>query len=114
EEKFSETGEIGWVTPEDLKIPVSPTRFLSEKSLKKLKVVAAGSTLICGIGGSLGKLGFAAEPMTTNQQITAAIPFEDVSPKYLYYALTAEKPQIIASSVVTTLPIINNVRLGEV
>jgi len=113
ERNFSDSGKIGWVTPEDLKSPVKPTRYLNDHGMEQARVVPAGSTLVCGIG-SIGKLGFSDISLTTNQQITAAVPYSGVAPRYLYYTLMAEQPQIISEAVVTTLPIINNTRLGEV
>lgn len=110
---FAAAGTVGWVTPEDLRTVLTPTRFPTAAALDQLTSVPAHSTLVCGIGASVGKLGFTVSPVTTNQQITAALPREGVHGRYLYYALAAEKEQLLANTVTTTLPIINNARLGS-
>ncbi|WP_349826756.1 restriction endonuclease subunit S [Brevibacterium litoralis] len=112
EENFATEGAVGWVTPEDLHSTLALTRFPTAAALDQLTVVPSHSTLVCGIG-SVGKLGFAETPVTTNQQVTAAIPRDGVHGRYLYYALAAEKEQLLANTVTTTLPIINNARLGS-
>ena len=113
EDNFVGEREIGWVTPEDLRAAIVPTRFPTATALKQMTVVPAGSTLVCGIGASVGKLGFSVSSVTTNQQITSAVPREGVHGRYLYYAIAAEREQLFANTVTTTLPIINNVRLGS-
>src|SRR5699024_10155796 len=113
EENFVGEGVVGWVTPEDLRAAIIPTRFPTANALKQMTVVRASSTLVCGIGASVGKLGFTVSPVTTNQQITSASPREGVHGRYLYYAMAAEREQLFANTVTTTLPIINNVRLGS-
>lgn len=113
EENFAAEGAVGWVTPEDLQTTLALTRFPTVAALDQLTVVPPHSTLVCGIGASVGKLGFAEFPVTTNQQVTAAVPRDGVHGRYLYYALAAEKEQLLANTVTTTLPIINNARLGS-
>ena len=109
---FSDTGTMGWVTPEDLTSPVRASRFLSPAGLGQLRTIPGGSALVCCIGATVGKLGYADQPITTNQQITAVVPRQRISGRYLYYALAAERSQILSEAVTTTLPIINNARLG--
>jgi type I restriction enzyme S subunit len=110
---LSANGTVGWATPEDLQATVAATRFLNEGAVNQMTIVPAGSVLVCCIGATVGKLGFTSGPITTNQQITSAIPREGVDGRYLYYALAAEKEQLLANTVTTTLPIINNARLGS-
>src|SRR5699024_6110718 len=78
ERNFSDSGKIAWVTPEDLKSPVKPTRYLNDHGMEQASVVPAGSTLVCGIG-SIGKLGFYDITLTTNQQRTAEVPYSGVA-----------------------------------
>lgn len=113
EENFAAEGAVGWVTPEDLQTTLALTRFPTAGALDQLTVVPPHSTLVCGIGASVGKLGFAEFPVTTNQQVTAVVPRDGIHGRYLYYALAAEKEQLLANTVTTTLPIINNSRLGS-
>lgn len=111
---FAEAGGVGWVTPEDLGSTIMPTRFLNEAGAKQVPLVPAGSVLLCAIGATLGKVGFTHEELTTNQQITAIVPDRCANGRYLYYSILAEKDQIVANSMTTTLPIINNARLREI
>ena len=68
--------------------------------------------LYVGIGASAGKVGYANENGYSNQQITGLIPLECYSRFYFYY-LSVLKDKIRDNAFFTTLPIINNVYLGQ-
>lgn len=112
-ELFDADGGLGWVTPEDLTSDVRPWRFLTKEGSAQLRRIPPASSLVCGIGATLGKVGYTTGCVATNQQITALIPKRNVVGRYLYYALVAERAQILGLSVGNTLPIINNSRLAQ-
>ena len=71
---YSEDEPFGWVRPEDIDESGNPTRaskFLSAKGWAIARHIPANSSLICCIG-TIGKVGYTAELLSTNQQITAA------------------------------------------
>lgn len=109
-----ETG-VPWFRPDDLDETgqvSTATRFITQDHADSLPRVEPGSTLVCAIGATLGKLGFVDSECSTNQQITAVTFSDSVLPRFGYYALLAERQQIMSLSVGNTLPIINNLRLG--
>jgi len=112
-ELFDADGGLGWVTPEDLTSDVRPWRFLTKEGSAQLRRIPPASSLVCGIGATLGKVGYTTGCVATNQQITALIPKRNVVGRYLYFALVAERAQILGLSVGNTLPIINNSRLAQ-
>ena len=72
-------------------------------SIRKIsaEVVASGeakifppkSVLIVSIGGTLGKIGFAIEASSANQQINAVIPNKKIDGYFLAYSLNDAKVQ---------------------
>lgn len=102
-----------WFRPEDLDgsgCPSSSSKRLSEDGAAELRGFAAGSTLICAIGASLGKVGIVDHAAFCNQQITAVQT--NLSDRFAFYSLSTAREAIVALSVGNTIPIINNDRLG--
>ena len=90
-------------------------RYDSEVKLSKQGVSAGrlfptGSILMCCIG-SVGKTGYATQPVSCNQQINVLVPNKDNDTRYLYYALISPSFQkaVIseAESAKATVAIIN-------
>lgn len=102
---------LQWVKPDGLAVVSQGTR-ISEESSDQLPAIPRDSTLFCGIGATVGKVGYLNEPAVTNQQITSLIPVGGVSGKLIYYSLLAEADRIRATAPRSTLPIFNNARLG--
>ena len=109
---------INWYTPSDILDSCndlfSAQRKLSEKVIyeNKLSLFPIGTLLYVGIGASAGKVGYANECGYSNQQITGLIPLKCYSRFYFYY-LSVLKDKIRDNAFFTTLPIINNVYLGQ-
>lgn len=109
---------INWYTPSDIldgcNDLFSSQRKLSEKVIydNKISLFPIGTLLYVGIGASAGKVGYANENGYSNQQITGLIPLECYSRFYFYY-LSVLKDKIRDNAFFTTLPIINNVYLGQ-
>lgn len=85
-------GGIPFVTPGDLggrRDIATSERTLSIKGAANARVVPAGSTLVTCIGSTIGKSGFAATALATNQQINAVIPDPSHEPAFVYYQLEA-------------------------
>lgn len=118
-DKISEEDNlINWYTPADIldgcNDLFNSQRKLSEKVIceNNISLFPIGTLLYVGIGASAGKIGYANENGYSNQQITGLIPLECYSRFYFYY-LSVLKDKIRDNAFFTTLPIINNVYLGQ-
>ena len=93
-------GAIPWVTISDLTDGMVSSTFASitdsglENSAAKLAPV--GSILVA-LYGSIGKLGIAGVPLTTNQAIAYSFPNESAfDSKFLFYYLDSERGNLLA------------------
>jgi type I restriction enzyme S subunit len=84
---------------------------LSEIGLKKGRKMESGSTLMVCIGATIGKVGFAEQVVSCNQQINSLTVKKEFDPKFIYYAMTSKEFQNKVLSegkgAQATLPIIN-------
>jgi len=110
EDVFDPDGQLGWARPEDLGGRVAPSRRLSASGSAQVRSVGH-AVLVCCIGATVGKVGWADGQISSNQQITAIEV--DGSAKYWYYAMTGSRSALVALAVGNTIPILNNMRLGE-
>ena len=93
-------GAIPWVTISDLKDGVVLSTFASitEAALENsaAKLAPVGSILVA-LYGSIGTLGIAGIPVTTNQAIAYSLPNKwAFDSKYLYHYLRAERRNLLA------------------
>lgn len=91
-------GGIPWAVIGDLDDgPVTETaRTITEKGLAEssAKWVNQGSVLVA-MYGSIGKLGIAQKPLTTNQAIAFTDP-SPIDPKYLFWYLYSRRDELVA------------------
>lgn len=109
--------KIEWFTPGDFKRLElnNSSRKLDCDLIEGTKMFPKGATLIIGIGGTLGKIGFIVEQAYSNQQITAVIPNDNkILPKYLTYNLISAMNYIKDTTPYTTLPILSNSYLNNI
>ncbi|GJQ60662.1 MAG: restriction modification system DNA specificity domain-containing protein [Candidatus Scalindua sp.] len=103
-----------WVRPEDLSDNgqvVKASKYVSGTGWKLLRHVSAQSTLICCIG-TIGKVGYADDEVSTNQQITAARFIK--SPRYNFYLVQSAKSMLEEVATGNVVKILNSERLGRV
>lgn len=101
-------GPIPFVTPADLKETwISHNRSLTEEGAQYSRIVRKGSTLVCCIGATIGKMGKASENSTFNQQINAVEWYDESFDAFGLEVLRQLKNKIIAGASSTTLPIMN-------
>lgn len=102
-------GNIPFITPGDLESDRSVNRHLTEAGATKSRMVPKGSTLICCIGATIGKVGIAERDSCFNQQINACIWDKGRMNSFFGFMLfRLIKPVIIAKGdTSTTLPILN-------
>ena len=106
-------GDVDWFTPSDFEdklIIQNSKRKISRHALDKLnlKTYPAETTLLVGIGATLGKVGITAGSAFSNQQINA-IHFDGgkMNPYFGTYFLYSFKEKVVSSANSATLPILN-------
>ena len=91
-------GSIPWLKTGDLNDGYIETvsETITEIALREtsVRLNPAGSVLIAMYGATIGKLGIASIPITTNQACCACLPVE-ISNKYLFYFLCGHKEWFI-------------------
>lgn len=110
-------GDVLWFTPGDF------DNILLNESKRKLSNLAvlfrvanlfpANTTMIVGIGGTAGKVGYTIKESYCNQQITALINKSNTYPKYITYLMFCFSDVLKDNALYTTLPILNNQFIGN-
>ena len=110
-------GDVLWFTPGDF------DNILLNDSKRKLSNLAvlfrvanlfpANTTMIVGIGGTAGKVGYTIKESYCNQQITALINKSNTYPKYITYLMFCFSDVLKDNALYTTLPILNNQFIGN-
>ena len=111
---YTDEDSFQWIRPEDLDETGKPTKaskFLTTQGWRLTRQIPAGATLICCIG-TIGKSGITEDIVSTNQQITAAIPIENC--RYLFYSITSARTKLELASTGNVLRILNTERLGNI
>jgi type I restriction enzyme, S subunit len=107
-------GPIPFITPGDLESVTPVKRSLTEAGAKESVTVRAGATLVCCIGATIGKTGFAAVRSAFNQQINAVEWESEVHDDYGLAVVRLFKPTIIAWGASTTLPILKKSKFEQI
>lgn len=95
-------GDIPWVVTGDLTDgPVRATvQTITELGLARssAKLVPAGTVLVAMYGASIGRVGIASVPLTTNQAIAnAQVHADAASPEYILYYLLSQRNALAAA-----------------
>ncbi len=99
-------GPIPFVTPGDLESESAVKRTLTEDGAAEVVTVREGSTFVCCIGATIGKMGKAAARSAFNQQINAVEWSRLVNDDFGLATLSFFKSQIAKRGSSTTLPIL--------
>lgn len=99
-------GPIPFVTPGDLSSGVPVVRTVTQQGAAASRLVRSGSTLVCCIGATIGKVGVTTEPSAFNQQINAVEWGDSIDDAYGLAAMRNLKPVIVARGASTTLPLL--------
>jgi type I restriction enzyme S subunit len=113
-ENYAEESGFPWVRPEDIDEsgkPTVATKFLSDEGKSLIRRVGANSSLICCIG-TIGKVGFVTEIVSTNQQITSA-EFDGYG-RYYFFVIASARVELEVSATGNVLRILNGERLGAI
>ncbi len=85
--------------------------YLSEKGIKKSRLIEANSVLMVCIGATIGKTGFTEIDVTCNQQINTVTPSKYYNYKFIYFGLISRifQDEVLENGkgAQATLPIIN-------
>src|SRR5271157_5145279 len=95
----------------------STARSLSRQGARAMqRATVPGGVAVSCIGWQMGKTVLVDRPALTNQQINTIIPDESrVDPLFLYYALSARRPQIFALGAGgSRTPILNKSDFGDI
>jgi type I restriction enzyme S subunit len=100
---FTSPGDIG----EEMYVKKAE-KYISEKGLNVSRPLPRDTVLVVCIGATIGKTALtSAEQSTTNQQINAIIPNENVFAHYLYYAISHRAPYLPSLAGRAAVPIVN-------
>lgn len=100
-------GEIPFITPGDLgNIITKSKRSLTLEGGAYSKIVPIGSTLVCCIGATIGKMGYASISCSFNQQINSITWGSQINPIFGYEMFKFYSGLISVKGASTTLPIL--------
>jgi type I restriction enzyme S subunit len=107
--------EVPFVTPGDLESGDPSVRWLSKEGASHSRVVPAGSTLVCCIGATIGKVGQAITECAFNQQINAVDWDRSVIlPAYGTKVMKSFRQEIARLGASTTLPLLKKTSFEKV
>jgi len=112
-------GDIDWYCPGDLDFTENgyvkgSSRKISELAVKDNKAtVHEEDTILLVAIGSIGKVAMARQTCSSNQQITGIKFNEEIEPRYGYYWIRKSFSEITKKASQTTLPIINQQKIGS-
>jgi len=91
-----------------------PSKLINELAYhdNKLRLFPAESIFLVGIGATIGKVAMTKIEASCNQQITAIVCNAEVSSKYMTYQMKIYEGIIPKISQYTTLPIMDQVKIG--
>jgi type I restriction enzyme, S subunit len=97
-------GVIPWVKSGELResLITATEEHVTDLALKEtsVKLVPAGAVLLAMYGATVGRLAILGLEATTNQAVCHIVPDANIADaKYLYHALSAQVPQIVAMGV---------------
>ena len=107
-------GPIPFITPGDLESDQASKRTLTQAGASEVRVVRGGSTLVCCIGATIGKVGRTRIPSAFNQQINAVEWGAEMDDDYGYYTLRFFKKKFAEWGTSTTLPILKKSAFAKI
>ncbi len=105
-------GGLDWFTPGDfgenlvLGSSTRKVRFSTGIS-EDVKIFPSGSVYVVGIGATLGKVGYAAQAASANQQINVLVPSSRIDGYFLAYSMSEKKEAMKVASNASTIGIMN-------
>ncbi|MCF7968337.1 MAG: restriction endonuclease subunit S [Methylococcaceae bacterium] len=117
-ERYYEGGHIPWVKSGELRedLIASTEEHVTDAALHEtsIKLVPAGAILIAMYGATVGRLAILGIEATTNQAVCHIVPAPELADaRYLYHAVSAQVPAIIAMGVGGAQPNISQAIIKE-
>ena len=116
--KYYEDGNISWFSPasftSDLVLK-NPVKFLSLSAIEDgvARIFESGTTMVVGIGVTIGKVGYINHSASCNQQITGITFYLNcVVPKFGAYHIKALEVVMRGIAPSATLPILDQQKIG--
>ncbi|MDE3090476.1 MAG: restriction endonuclease subunit S [Chloroflexota bacterium] len=108
-------GSIPFITPSDLEVDTINTgRYVTEEGAVESRIVRAGSTMVCCIGATIGKMDKTRTRSTFNQQINAIEWGTKINDDYGLAMIRFYAGFIAARGKSTTLPILKKSEFEEI
>lgn len=107
-------GAIPFITPGDLGRNKPAQRYLSDEGARFSRLVSPGSTFVCCIGATIGKIDTATTTCAFNQQINAVQWGPRITPEFGREALISRRGVIIEAGSSTTLPLLPKSRFAKI
>lgn len=111
-DRYYKNGTIPWIKSGELRESTiqAAEEYVTDLALKEtsIKLVPAGAILLAMYGATVGRLGILGLEATTNQAVCHIVPDSKIADtRYIYHALSAQVPKIIAMGVGGAQPNIN-------
>ena len=109
-------GEYLFVSPADIqgnRYANKTVTTLTEKGFKLGRMLKPGATLFVSIGSTIGKVAQTKDFATTNQQINAVVPNDDLDNDFVFTLFENISPKIKSLSAQQAVPIVNKTTFSE-
>lgn len=119
QEHYYNEGTIPWYGPGSFGVDLvldNPVKFIAEEAVNNgvARLFSCGSTMIVGIGATIGKVGYIEHDASCNQQITVVTFSKDRTlGKFAAYQLKRLEPVLQGIAPSSTLPIMDQQRIGD-
>lgn len=89
---------------------------LTSEGLTASRVVPQGTTMVVCIGATIGKVGYALETGSCNQQINVILPNEDFNPRYVFHLANSRivQDQIARLGNFSSMPILSLKKFNQI
>ena len=119
ETRFYVDGTIPWYGPGSFgsRLDVGePAKYVHQSARQEasLRMFPPGTTMVVGIGATLGKSALLPHEGSANQQIIGVVPTDAVEPEYVAWQMRLAEAPIRGRAPRTTLPIITQSELASI
>ena len=115
-DEYWDNSDIKFIKPDIIKdelcVISSANEYISAGAKNASRIVPANSVLVTCIG-NIGRVGITEEEVAFNQQINAIVPNRTIIPKYLAYAIYANRKQLQVIANAPVVPIINKTQFSD-
>ena len=110
-------GDKLFISPADIqgnRYVVQTITTLTDRGYALGKILRGGTSLFVSIGSTIGKVAQIKDSATTNQQINAVVPNDEMDDDFVFTLLENESDKIKKLSAQQAVPIINKTTFGEI